>query len=52
MPLTIPRARLDIRKYFFSVRAANTWNDLPSSIRESNSVNIFKNAYDNYTDVD
>ena len=52
MPLTIPRARLDIRKYFFSVRAANIWNDLPSSIRESNSVNIFKNAYDNYTDVD
>ena len=52
MPLIIPRARLDIRKYFFSVRAANIWNDLPSSIRESNSVNIFKNAYDNYTDVD
>ena len=46
MPLTIPRARLDIRKNFFSVRGAKLWNSLPSSVRESNSVNRFKNTYD------
>ena len=48
MPLEVPLARLDVRKYSFSVRAANLWNSLPSAIRESTSVNAFKNAYDNY----
>ena len=48
MPLAIPRARLDIRKNFFSVRAAQLWNSLPSSLRESKSVNAFKNAYDRH----
>ena len=48
MPLTIPRANTDLRKNFFSVRGAKLWNCLPSNIRESNSVNGFKNAYDAY----
>ena len=46
MPLTIPRANLDLRKNFFTVRGAKLWNSLPSAIRESNTVNRFKNAYD------
>ena len=46
MPLTVPRARLDIREYTFSVRSAKLWNEIPSEIREASSLNIFKNMYD------
>ena len=48
MPLHIPRAKLDMRHNFFSIRGAKLWNNLPSAIRESTSVNIFKNAYDRH----
>ena len=46
MPLTVPRARLDVRKYSFSVRSAKLWNEIPSETREASSLNIFKNMYD------
>ena len=46
MPLNVPKANLDLRKNFFTVRGAKHWNSLPSSVRKSNSVNSFKNAYD------
>ena len=46
LPLEVPRARLDLRKNFFTIRGANVWNGLPSHVRKSNSVNVFKNAYD------
>ena len=46
MPLSVPRANLDMRKNFFSVRGAKLWNSLPSYIRESKTVNQFKNRYD------
>ena len=46
MPLTVPRARLDIRKYAFSARSAKLWNEIPSETREASSLNIFKNMYD------
>ena len=49
MPLTVPRARLELRRNFFSVRSAKLWNNLPSEIREASSVNIFKNMYDRNT---
>ena len=48
LPLEVPRARLDIRQNFFTVRGAKLWNSLPSTIRESKTVNAFKNAYDAY----
>ena len=44
LPLEIPHAKLDLRQNFFSVRGAKQWNNLPSAICESSSVNIFKNA--------
>ena len=47
-PLYVPRARLDIRKNFFSIRGAELWNHLPSEVRQSVSVNAFKNAYDRH----
>ena len=48
MPLTVPRAHLDLRKNFFSIRGAKLWNSLPSDLRECSTVNRFKNAYDAY----
>ena len=48
MPLFVPRANLDLRKNFFSVRGATLWNSLPSELRECNTVNKFKNTYDKY----
>ena len=46
MPLTVPRANLDLRKNFFTVRGAKLWNSLPSALRESKTINKFKNTYD------
>ena len=46
MPLTVPRANLDLRKNFFTVRGAKLWNSLPSALRESKTINKFKNGYD------
>ena len=50
MPVRVPRARLDIRKNFFSVRGPEIWNSLSSEIRQSTSLNAFKNAYDQSID--
>ena len=46
MPLIVPRSNLNLRQNFFTVRGAKIWNNLPSTVRESPSVNSFKNAYD------
>ena len=48
MPLTVPRANLDLRKNFFTIRGAKLWNSLPSALRESKTINKFKNVYDLY----
>ena len=41
-------ARLDLRKNFFSVRVPPAWNALPLAIRQSSSLNQFKNQYDQF----
>ena len=38
-----PFCRLDIRKHFFSQRVIDEWNNLPTDIIESKTVNEFKN---------
>ena len=48
LPLEIPRAKLDLRNNFFSLRGARIWNSLPSNVRESGTINAFKNNYDDY----
>ena len=42
------RARLDIRKYFFSNRVVNTWNSLPENVVMAETVNSFKARLDAY----
>ena len=46
--LVKPRARLDMRSYFFSHRVIDKWNQLPTLVKNRPSVKSFKNAVDNY----
>ena len=46
--LKVENARLEIRKNFFNIRAANVWNNIPDIVREKNTVNGFKAAYDGW----
>ena len=46
MVLEVEKARLEIRRNFFSIRAAKAWNKLPEAIKQQTSVNAFKNKYD------
>ena len=41
-------ARLETRKNFYSVRITNEWNEIPDWVKEKESVNAFKNAYDKW----
>ena len=40
------QTRLNIRKYFFSVRVVNDWNKLPKEAVEAKDINKFKKAID------
>ena len=46
--LRVETARLEIRKNFFNIRAANVWNNIPDEVREKKTVNGFKAAYDGW----
>ena len=48
LALELRTSRLDLRKHFFSVRVPPMWNSLPLMIRQSQTINQFKNAYDRY----
>jgi len=43
-----PQVRLDIRKYFFSVRVIDEWNSLPVAIINCNTIHTFKKKIDYY----
>ena len=43
-----PRCNTDLRKYFFSHRVVNSWNNLPDVVIESTSLNNFKNNLDKH----
>ena len=42
------QSRLDVRKYSFSQRTINVWNNLSTDCVHASSVNIFKNKIDKY----
>ena len=42
------RARLEVRRNFFTVRVEKEWNALPETVKMQRSVNGFKNAYDRW----
>ena len=42
------QSRLDVRKYSFSKRTINVWNNLSTDCVHASSVNIFKNKIDKY----
>jgi len=42
--LSQPRARLEIRRQFYTVRIASEWNELPADLREIGLANRFKTA--------
>ena len=39
-------ARTETRKNFFSVWVPDAWNSLPSNVKESRNVHVFKKRYD------
>ena len=41
----------DIRNNFFSQRVINSWNKLPSWVKDSKTVKQFKDNYFSYTDA-
>lgn len=49
--LVIERARLEIRRNAYPIRAAKTWNELPETVKKSTSINGFKTAYDKWMDT-
>lgn len=46
--LVKPKARLELRRNFFSHRVVDKWNSLPFNLQTASSVNAFKSSYDRY----
>ena len=46
--LETPKARLDVRRNSYSQRIVTTWNSLPPSVVECDSLNSFKNRIDEH----
>ena len=44
--LAKPKAKLDIRKYFFSHRVVDRWNALPYKVKNADCLDTFKCIYD------
>ena len=50
MNLKKPKAKLEIRKNFFSCRVVDSWNDLPDNVKNAEDVLQFKIRYDEHKD--
>ena len=46
--LYVPYGRLDIRKFSIKIAGANLWNSLPSFVKNSQSIHIFKKNMRHY----
>ena len=48
LQISLPSARLEIRKNFFSVRCVNQWNPLPDKVKQVTTINEFKEVCDKH----
>ena len=46
--LEAERAKLEVRRNFFTVRAVKPWNELPDATKKQSTINGFKNSYDTW----
>jgi hypothetical protein len=44
------RARTELRKFFFPIRAVNSWNNLPDEVKQSRTVNSSKKCLRSYVE--
>ena len=44
------RANLEIRRNFFTLRAERIWSRIPDWVKQAESINAFKNAYDRWVE--
>ena len=49
--LRIPGSRLEVRRNFFTVRAASEWNDIPDKVKEAESIASFKRKLDKHLET-
>ena len=45
-----PKAKLEIRKNFFSCRVVDSWNNLPDNVKNAEDILQFKIRYDEHKD--
>ena len=43
--ITLKRAQHEFRRKFFSLRVAETWNNLPNTVKDVNNVYKFKREF-------
>ena len=48
LKLTKENCKRDTRKYFFSMRVINNWNNLPEDVVKAPTLNCFKNRLDRF----
>lgn len=48
MKVAKQKCKLDVRKYFFTNRVADTWNSLPEHVVSATKVKTFENRLDRY----
>ena len=46
--LYMPKTKKETRANFFTIRVVEKWNELPEEVKAANTVNSFKNKYDQW----
>ena len=44
----MPKTKKETRANFFTIRVVEKWNELPEEVKAANTVNSFKNKYDQW----
>ena len=48
LKLSITRAHLNIKKFYFTTRIVNNWNNLPDTVIAAPNINLLKNKLDEF----